>query len=57
MSLFKSGKTILLVTHQIAAVERLCNRAVLLDKGLLKLDGTPAEVIKMYMDMSNLVLN
>lgn len=51
-SLFKSGKTILLVTHSLDAVISLCNRAVLMDHGNLVHDGQPQEVINRYLDLN-----
>jgi len=43
-----AGKTILLVTHSVAQVLSHCNRAILLDKGHLVLDGRPEEVAQLY---------
>ncbi|MBI1882868.1 MAG: ABC transporter ATP-binding protein [Chlamydiae bacterium] len=45
----KEGRTILLVSHQMAAVENLCSRALLLEKGRLTLEGSTEEVIKQYL--------
>jgi len=39
------GVTILLVSHAMDEVERLCDRLVLLDAGRILTSGTPAEVI------------
>jgi ABC-type polysaccharide/polyol phosphate transport system ATPase subunit len=44
----ESGKTILLVTHNMTAVRDQCDRVILLDKGRLLMDGTPEEAIEMY---------
>lgn len=44
----RDGKTILFVTHDLQALAQFCDRAVLLDEGELKLDGTPEEVIHAY---------
>jgi ABC-type polysaccharide/polyol phosphate transport system ATPase subunit len=46
------GKTIVLVTHSMAQVEEQCDRAVLLEKGKLALDGAPEEAIKAYLGES-----
>ena len=43
------GRTVLFVSHNMAAVSALCSRAVLLSKGRLELDGSPAEVIQRYL--------
>lgn len=42
------GKTVLLVSHSMEAIESLCNRALLLDKGKLVVDGETHEVIQNY---------
>lgn len=38
------NKTILISTHQLDEVEAMCTRAVLIDRGDIKADGTPAEI-------------
>lgn len=43
------GRTVLFVSHQMSAVERLCSRVVLLDRGRLRADGTPAEIVGRYL--------
>jgi ABC-type polysaccharide/polyol phosphate transport system ATPase subunit len=43
------GKTIVLVTHSMSQIEDYCDRAILLEKGKLTLDGTPDEAIKAYL--------
>lgn len=42
------GKTIVLVTHDMNAVRRYCNRAVLIEKGIVKTIGSPEEVASQY---------
>jgi lipopolysaccharide transport system ATP-binding protein len=44
----KSGRTILFVSHNMAAVSNLCKYAILLDKGQLKLIGFVDEIISAY---------
>ena len=44
----REGTTILLISHDLAAVERLCSRAVLLDHGRAVLIGPPREVVAAY---------
>lgn len=46
------GRTIILVSHNMTAVKALCNRAILLDKGRIKYDDTPAVVIDRYLNTS-----
>ena len=44
----EQGKTILFVTHDLQAVTRLCDRAILLDGGEKLEDGTPEKVVQRY---------
>ena len=41
----RRGKTIVVVSHDPDAIQRLCSRAVRLDRGALVADGAPAEVL------------
>jgi lipopolysaccharide transport system ATP-binding protein len=45
----KSGRTVLFVSHNMAAVESLCSRCVLLSGGRLEQEGTAEEVISQYL--------
>ena len=47
-SLRASGKTILLVTHDMNAVQRFCDRAMLLERGSIVMVGEPREVARRY---------
>ena len=47
-SVAREGRTILFVSHQMAAVAKLCGRVLMLEKGRLKHEGTPEEVIRHY---------
>ncbi|MGT2929844.1 ABC transporter ATP-binding protein [Streptococcus dentasini] len=44
----ESGKTTILVTHDMAAVNKYCNKAVLIDDGLIKAYGEPFAVANQY---------
>jgi lipopolysaccharide transport system ATP-binding protein len=44
-----AGRTVLVVSHNMAIVESLCSRSLLLERGELTADGTPAGVIRRYM--------
>jgi len=44
----KSGRTIVFVSHDLASVYRICDRAILLDRGRVLLDGEPRSVIDQY---------
>jgi lipopolysaccharide transport system ATP-binding protein len=48
-----SGRTVLFVSHNMAAVENLCTRVIWIDNGRLRQDGTPREVIESYMRSFN----
>ncbi|HGH9237563.1 TPA: ABC transporter ATP-binding protein [Streptococcus pyogenes] len=43
-----SGKTTILVTHDMGAVKKYCNRAVLIEGGLVKAYGEPFDVANQY---------
>ncbi|MFC7301531.1 ABC transporter ATP-binding protein [Cognatiluteimonas weifangensis] len=43
-----TGTTLLIVSHDPTVVQALCDRAILLDKGRLMLDGLPQEVFDYY---------
>lgn len=45
----EQGKTMVFVTHSLGTVKDFCNRAVWLNKGKIKMDGTPDEVIDEYL--------
>jgi hypothetical protein len=46
------GKTILFVTHDMAAVQRFCHRALLLDRGEVVQIGEPKEVADRYLRLN-----
>jgi len=48
-SAFKTGQTVLFVSHNMVAIQRLCKRVIQLDQGMIKQDGAPQEVISKYM--------
>lgn len=45
----KEGRTVLFVSHNIAAVASLCSRALLIDGGCVEQSGQPASVIEHYL--------
>ena len=47
------GKTVLLVSHNIRQVERLCSRVILLNRGKMAEDGPPSRVCNRYYEMSD----
>lgn len=44
-----SGRTVLFVSHNLAAVENLCSRGVWIDGGKIRMDGEAGKVIEAYM--------
>lgn len=44
----KAGRTVVLVSHQMNQIRRLCNRAVWLDGGTVRKDGNTSEVLAAY---------
>jgi lipopolysaccharide transport system ATP-binding protein len=45
----QAGRTILFVSHQMAAIQSLCTRAIILDTGKNLMDGKVDEVIPLYL--------
>src|SRR6202047_2381065 len=48
----KKGRTIVFISHDLAAVYRLCDRAILMDHGRVVADGPPREIIDEYQQMT-----
>jgi lipopolysaccharide transport system ATP-binding protein len=44
----EAGTTLLIVSHDPTAIQTLCDRAILIDRGRLLLDGSPQEVFDYY---------
>ncbi|MEM7354454.1 MAG: ABC transporter ATP-binding protein [Acidobacteriota bacterium] len=44
----RTGRTVLLVSHNMGAIHRLCSRCLLLDQGHLAMDGPTEEVVRAY---------
>lgn len=49
----RGGRTVLFVSHDLSAVNALCNRAVLLHEGALLRNGPTREVTAYYLDTAN----
>jgi len=47
------GRTVLFVSHNMAAVKALCDKGIVLKNGLSAFSGTAAAAIKFYQDISN----
>lgn len=48
-SVSKEGRTILFVSHNIGAIRKLCNKALLLNKGQISAQGEAAQVVETYL--------
>ena len=44
-----SGRTVLFVSHNLAAVENLCSRGIWIDAGKIRMDGAAKDIIASYM--------
>lgn len=44
------GRTVLFVTHNLAAVQNLCDHAILLDSGCVVNTGEPSSIVREYID-------
>ena len=52
IELTKAAKGIVLVTHDMAWVNEFCNRALLLDRGHVVMEGAPQEVVALHQERS-----
>jgi lipopolysaccharide transport system ATP-binding protein len=46
----RSGRTILLVSHNMGSIQSLCSRVIYLEDGRILHDGAPDEVVARYLD-------
>ena len=53
----KQGRTVLFVSHNMAAVQQLCNTGVVLDSGQVSFVGDVANAVKIYTQASQLQQN
>ncbi len=47
-----SGRTVILVTHDMRAVDKYCHRAMLLNDGRIEAIGDPHEVGRRYLSLN-----
>lgn len=45
----REGRTVLFVSHQMSAIEKLCSRAIVLNSGSVKFDGDTKSAINFYL--------
>lgn len=46
----RNGTTIVIVSHSLGQIEKICERAIWIEKGLIKEDGAPREICKKYLE-------
>jgi ABC-type multidrug transport system ATPase subunit len=46
--MLEDAKTVVLVTHSLGLVEKVCTRAILMQKGRIRFDGDPKEAVALY---------
>jgi lipopolysaccharide transport system ATP-binding protein len=46
----EGGRTVVFVSHNLAAVQRLCSRVFVIDKGQVIAEGAPAAAVTAYLD-------
>ncbi len=44
----KEGRTILFVSHDLSSISKYCDRVVLLNRGVMKAEGRPKEIVDLY---------
>jgi len=49
----RQGRTVLIVSHNVRQIERLCSRAILMDHGHIVRDGNPTEVCSEFIEQNN----
>jgi len=47
----RSGRTVIFVSHNAAAIESFCTRGIVLERGQMLFDGTQSEALEFYMGM------
>ncbi|MGH8034990.1 MAG: hypothetical protein ACREO9_07185, partial [Lysobacterales bacterium] len=53
-SVVRSGRTIIFVSHDLDALEEICDRAILIRNGGIAMDGPPDRVVAEYLDSASL---
>ena len=49
------GRTVLFVSHNMAAIRSLCNRGFFLENGIIKFDGITEEALDLYNSQNNFI--
>lgn len=53
----EEGRTVLFVSHNMSAIQKLCTKCILIENGSLKKIGETAEVIREYMNLNKALTN
>ncbi len=53
----REGRTVLFVSHDMSAIQRLCNRSILLENGRVQNIGSTSDIINEYLDTSLKISN
>jgi lipopolysaccharide transport system ATP-binding protein len=53
----QQGRTVLFVSHNMSAVTRLCERAILLDEGRITLDGPSRQIVSEYLQQQRFAIS
>jgi len=53
MEEIRDKSSIIFISHNMTQVERICNRVILLNRGVLHMEGTPEYVISEYYNIAN----
>jgi homopolymeric O-antigen transport system ATP-binding protein len=51
----KKGTTIVFISHDLSAIQKLCERVILLKNGHIEADGEPRETVELYQNSSRLM--
>ena len=51
LSFKKQGKTIVFVSHDMSTVRRICDRVFFIKKGGFMIEGTPEQMIGLYLKL------
>ncbi len=52
LNVMESAKILVLVLHDMATIQEVCNRTILLQNGHIIADGEPKEIVKFYLSQS-----
>ena len=52
LQLKAQGKTVVLVSHDMEMVQRICDRAILIERGRIDTEGNPADVVRRYFEVT-----